>query len=51
MHLFDKELSLDDINNMDIPRLDALVNARIDAIKERNKALEEARKLEKRVKP
>jgi hypothetical protein len=48
--LFNGDLALSDINDMEIPELNALVKARIKAIEKRNKAEEAARRFEKEMK-
>jgi len=50
LHLFDGELTLGEIKEMEVPELNAMINARLKAIEKRNKAEEAARRLEKEMK-
>jgi hypothetical protein len=47
LHLFNGELTLTEIKEMEVPELNALINARLKAIEKRNKAEEAARRMEK----
>jgi hypothetical protein len=50
LNLFDGQLTLSDIKDMELPELNALIKAKIKAIESRNKAEEAARRADKAMK-
>lgn len=50
LELFDGQLSMNDLKDMEVAELDALVQAKTEALEKRTRAEIEARKLEKQMK-